>query len=371
MGNPKKTIEKLLAETDIRINGDRPWDIRVRDERFYGAVVRGGTLALGESYMAGWWDSDHVDQLVTRLFQAKLDEKVSLTAANLLLYISSSLTNRSSPARSFEVGKRHYDTGNDVFERTLDKRLVYTCAYWKDAKNLDEAQEAKLDLVCRKIGLKKGDTVLDVGCGWGSFSKFAAEKYGAIMTGVTVSKEQVALGEKMCKGLPVTLLLKDYRDVRGKFDHVVSIGIIEHIGYKNYRTFMKHMSDCLKDDGLFLLHGIGNNYSDVSTEPWIDKYIFPNGMLPSIAQLGKAMEKIFVMEDWHNFGPDYDKTLMAWFENFDRHWPELSAKYGDTFYRMWKFYLLSCAATFRARRSQLWQIVLSKNGVPGGYTSVR
>jgi cyclopropane-fatty-acyl-phospholipid synthase len=371
MNRAKTAIEKLLLRTDIKINGGRSWDIIVHDERFYGAVLRGGSLAFGESYMAGWWDCDSIDELIYRIFSHDLLSKVRFTPANVALYLGAVIGNPGRRARAFEIGEKHYDVGNDLFLRMLDKRLTYTCGYWKNTKDLDGAQEAKLDLVCRKLGLKTGQTVLDIGCGWGSFAKFAAEKYGARVTGVTVSKEQVELGQKLCKGLPVEFLLQDYRDVEGTFDHVVSLGMFEHVVYKNYRRYFQIVRDHLKDDGLFLLHTIGSSTSSTHTDPWIHKYIFPNGMLPSIAQIGKAMEKLFVMEDWHNFGADYDKTLMAWFKNFEEHWPEIASAYGDTFYRMWKFYLLSCAGSFRARENQLWQVVLSKHGVPGGYESVR
>jgi cyclopropane-fatty-acyl-phospholipid synthase len=253
----------------------------------------------------------------------------------------------------------------------LDKRMTYTCGYWKDAQTLDAAQEAKLDLVCRKIGLTAGQHVLDIGCGWGSFAKFAAEKYGARVTGLTVSKEQAALGRELCKGLPVEFRLQDYRDLTGTFDHIISLGMFEHVGYRHYSEFMHIVHDHLNDGGLFLLHTIGGDYSVRSGDAWLDKYIFPNGMVPSIAQIGTSIEQLFSMEDWHNFGTDYDKTLMAWFHNFDQRWTEIADKYGDTFYRMWKFYLLTCAGSFRARGAQLWQIVLSKEDVPRDYRSVR
>lgn len=251
--------------------------------------------------------------------------------------------------------------------------MTYTCGYWKDAKTLDEAQEAKLDLVCRKIGLKKGDRVLDIGCGWGSFAQYAAEKYGASVVGVTVSKEQVALGSERVKGLPVEIRLQDYRAISdGPYDHIVSLGMFEHVGHKNYRTYMKKVHELLKDGGLFLLHTIGSNQLTPISDPWIDRYIFPNGMLPSVQQLGASIEKLFVMEDWHNFGADYDKTLMNWYLNFEKAWSSLKEKYGERFCRMWRYYLLFTAGAFRSRQNnQLWQIVLSKNGVPGGYQSIR
>ena len=221
-----------------------------------------------------------------------------------------------------------------------------------------------------KIGLKPGMKVLDIGCGWGSFAKFAAQRYDAKVVGVTVSKEQIALGRALCKGLPIEFQLKDYRDITGKFDRVVSLGMIEHVGYKNYREYMRVASNALKEDGLFLLHTIGGNISTKSCDPWIEKYIFPNGMLPSISQLAKAMEGLFVMEDWHNFGADYDRTLMAWHANFIKNWKNLEDRYDQRFYRMWTYYLLTCAGSFRARKNQLWQIVLSKHGAPGGYTRI-
>jgi len=294
-----------------------------------------------------------------------------LSLPEIAEFLKAKMVNLQTPSRAFKVGEQHYDVGNDLYAAMLDKRLVYTCGYWKAAQTLDEAQEAKLDLVCRKLGLKAGQRVLDIGCGWGSFAKFAAEKYGVHVVGVTISKEQIALGQKLCEGLPVELRFQDYRDVNEQFDHIVSLGMFEHVGIKNYRTYMEVAARCLKDDGLLLLHTIGNNTSNTAGDAWISKYIFPNSILPSAAQITKAYEDIFVMEDWHNFGAYYDLTLMAWFQNIDRAWPQLKDKYNDRFYRMWKYYLLSCAGSFRARRIQLWQIVLSKKGVPGGYQPIR
>lgn len=366
----------LLAKADVRINGDRPWDIQVHDERLFNRVLSGGTLALGESYMDGWWDVEQLDQFIDRVLRARLVEKIEFTLAGFLAGLRAVLFNLQSRARATHVAEAHYDLGNDLYEKMLDTRMVYTCGYWDSprhkAKDLDEAQEAKLDLVCRKIGLKAGDRVLDIGCGWGSFAKFAAEKYGAHVVGITVSKEQLALAEERCKGLPIELRFQDYRALDEKFDHIVSIEMFEAVGYKNYREYFEVAARCLRDDGLFLLQTIGNNRSLYAGEAWLDKYIFPNGMLPSVAQIGKAVERLFVIEDLHNFGSDYDPTLMAWFRNFDKAWPELKAKYGgERFYRMWKYYLLSCAGMFRSRTVSDWQIVLSKQGVRGGYQAVR
>jgi cyclopropane-fatty-acyl-phospholipid synthase len=357
-------IRDLFTSAGIEVNGKNPWDIQVNNPGLYDRLIHDSALGLGESYMDGWWDSEAIDQLLERIFLGKLDVKVKGNWKIAMHVLSYRLMNMQSSAKAYEVGERHYDLGNDLYCAMLDNRLNYTCAYWKNAKTLDEAQEAKLDLVCRKIGLKPGMKVLELGCGWGSFAKYAAEKYGAEVLGVTVSKEQVALGMSLCKGLPVELRLQDYREVQGKFDAVISIGIMEHVGYKNYLGYMQVVDRCLRQDGVAFIHSIGSNNTVFSADAFSNKYIFPNGMLPSIAQLGKAMEDLFIMEDWHNIGPNYDPTLMAWHANFERAWPELKRHYDERFHRMWRFYLLSSAGAFRSRRQQLWQIVLTRMGTP-------
>jgi cyclopropane-fatty-acyl-phospholipid synthase len=357
-------IRELLESVDVQINGSNPWDIKVHDARMYDRILRDADLGLGESYMDGWWDCEAIDEFISRILKGRLDDKVRGNWKILLYALRSRIFNQQRPGKAFAVGERHYDLGNDLYRAMLDKRLNYTSGYWKNATDLDEAQEAKLDLVCKKINLKAGMHVLELGCGWGSFAKYAAEKYGARVLGVTVSKEQVALGMERCKGLPVELRLQDYRKVEGKYDAVISIGIMEHVGCKNYRTYMKVVNRCLKDDGIAFVHTIGGNESVGSTNAWTNKYIFPNGMIPSIAQLGRAMESNFVIEDLHNFGPYYDKTLMAWHANFEKAWPDLSAKYGERFRRMWRYYLLSASGAFRARHLQLWQIVFTRKGTP-------
>lgn len=368
---PIETAEKLLSLADIKINGDRPWDIQVHNKNFFQKVMAGGSLALGETYMEGWWDCEALDEFFYRVLRNDLQSKIKVSLDVVWNLIQAKIFNMQSKSRAFKVGERHYDLGNDLFRAMLDKRMVYSCGYWKKAQNVDEAQEAKLDLICRKLKLEPGMKVLDIGCGWGSFAGFAAEKYGVDVVGVTVSKRQKELGQERMKDLPVEIRFQDYRNVDEEFDRVVSIGMFEHVGFKNYRTYMEVVHRCLKDEGLTLLHTIGGNKSLITTDPWIHKYIFPNGMIPSARQISRASEGLFVLEDWHNFGTYYDTTLMAWYENFKSHWNELKSHYDDTFYRMWKFYLMVSAGSFRARKNQLWQIVFSKNGVNGGYVSVR
>lgn len=368
----KDTLQRLLSVADIRIDGSEPWDLKIKDPRAVRRILRYHNLGLGESYMDDWVECERWDEFVTRIFTSPLEREIRHNWRLLGFTLQGMLLNLGSKPRAFKVGEVHYDAGNELYEKMLDKRMVYTCGYWKDADNLDDAQEAKLDLVCRKIGLKEGERVLDIGCGWGSFARFAAERYGARVVGVTVSKEQVDLGNHRCEGLPVEIRLQDYRDVNEEFDHIVSLGMFEHVTQKNYRTYFEVAHRCLKDDGLFLLHTIGSNVSHAyGFDPWIERYIFPNSTLPSSAQIARASEGLFVMEDWHNFGADYDKTLMAWHANFEKSWPEIADRYNKRFYRMWRYYLLICAGAFRARHNQLWQVVLSKNGVDGGYASVR
>jgi len=371
MKKEKEIIKNLLAGADITVNGSNSYDPQIYNENFYSRVLRQGSLGLGESYMDGWWDCERLDQFFDKIIGANIDSKVRRNWNVILRFAWNSILNAGRKSKAFEIGQKHYDIGNDLYRAMLDKRLTYTCGYWADVQNLNEAQEAKLDLVCRKVGLKRGQKILDIGSGWGSFIGYAAEKYGASALGITVSKEQKDLADKLYKNLPVETRLQDYRDINEKFDHVVSLGMFEHVGYKNYRTFMKIAHNALKDGGLFLLHTIGGNRSVKGNDPWIEKYIFPNSMIPSIKQISKAIEGLFVMEDWHNFGADYDKTLMAWHKNFEDNWNKIKSNYDEKFYRTWKYYLLSCAGSFRARKNQLWQIVLSKKGVPGGYKSIR
>lgn len=367
----KDAIRNILSSAGIALNGNQPWDIRIHNEGFYHRILHEGSLGLGESFMDGWWECDCLDAFFQRIMQCRAEDLIKKNWKMLLPVIRAAVINLGCRSRAFQIGTKHYDIGNELYKSMLDKRMVYSCAYWKEAETLDEAQEAKLDLICRKLNLQSGNRVLDIGCGWGSFIKYAAERYGISAVGITVSKEQMQLGRELCAGLPVEIRLQDYRELDETFDHIVSVGMFEHVGYKNYRTYMEVVNKCLRDDGLFLLHTIGKNYSDVTVDPWFDKYIFPNSVIPSMKQICGSMEDLLVLEDLHNFGPYYDWTLMSWFRNFERNWESLKTRYDDRFFRMWKYYLLCSAGSFRSRYLQVWQIVLSRNGVPGGYNPVR
>ncbi len=370
MSSHRAAVESLLEGTGVALDGHAPWDIQVKDPGFFRRVLSQGSLGVGEAYMDGQWECERLDEMLFRVFRAHAERHLP-TLRQMWAAITASVRNPQTPRRSFKVGEQHYDIGDDLYERMLDSRMIYSCAYWKNARTLEEAQEAKLDMVCRKLRLEPGMTVLDIGCGWGGAAQFAAERYGAQVTGVTVSKNQAAAAVERCKGLPVTILLEDYRALTGRFDRIYSLGMFEHVGFRNYRTYFSTAARLLEPQGLFLLHTIGSNSSQEANDPWIERYIFPNSLLPSIAQIATAVEGLFNVEDWHSFGPHYDRTLLAWHDRFRTAWPQLAAKYSERFRRMWEFWLLSSAAAFRARRIQLWQVLLSPHGVAGGLAEVR
>jgi len=370
-----RRVNDLLATADIRVGGDRPWDIRINDPRLYRRLVMGALTGLGDAYVDGWWDCEAIDQFFDRAVQTGLARQIPFDLRASASFLLQKLWNFQRPGRSRRNAESHYNLGNDLFQTMLDPHMLYTCGYWKNARTLDEAQEDKCELVCRKIGLREGNRVLDIGCGWGGFAKYAAQRHGASVVAINVSSEQVKLAADSCHGLPVQVRLQDYRELNEPFDHIVSLGCMEHVGPKNYRQFMQTIHRCLRDGGLCLLHFIASRNSFPNMQEsevlWINKHIFPGAVMPSLKQIGAAIDGLFVIEDLHNFGSDYDPSLMAWFANFERGWPSIEQKYGQRFYRKWKYYLLSCAGGFRARKYQLWQIVLSKHGVRGGYEAVR
>ncbi len=354
---------EVLGNAGITVGGDQPWDMQVHDERLWNRLLREGSIGFGESYMDGWWDTPSLDQLVDKMLQSRLDRELTSNFVFLAHLVRARLFN-PQVLRPFEIAERHYDIGNDLYEAMLDPRMVYTCGYWQEATTLDAAQDAKLDLVCRKLGLQPGMRVLELGCGWGGFAAYAAEHYGVSVTAYTVSKEQVAWIKERHGDQPIDVHLDDYRNAKGTFDAVVSIGLMEHVGPKNYRGYMELVDRCLAPHGVGFVHTIGSNRPRDRIDPWFDRHIFPNAAFPTLGRLTDAMEEILIPEDVHNIGPHYDPTLMAWWAKFDAAWPALRPRYGERFYRMWKFYLLASAGCFRSRFLQLFQIVFTRQGAP-------
>jgi cyclopropane-fatty-acyl-phospholipid synthase len=363
-------VEDVLSGAGIRVDGTNPWDLRVHDERFFARALSEGTLGLGESYMDGWWDASALDQFMERALRNGLKPTrwdITLVAHKLRLMM------RQSLRRSRRVAHVHYDLGNDFFARMLGPSMTYSCGYWPLATNLEEAQDHKHDLVCEKLGIERRHRVLDIGCGWGRLLAHAHARTGCTGLGVTISEAQHAFATETHRGLPIGFELLDYRDraLDGPFDRIVSVGMFEHVGTKGYRDFFARASELLKDDGIFLLHTMGNRRVS-GADPWIDRYIFPNGIAPCASDVARAWGEFFVLEDWHSFGPDYDKTLMEWSKNFEAYASSADFPFDRRFHRMWRYYLLSFAGSFRARNYlQLWQIVLSKRGLRGGYRSIR
>jgi cyclopropane-fatty-acyl-phospholipid synthase len=365
MAAARELVEQLLRTADIRIDGSRPWDLRVHNERFFARALAGGTLGIGEAYMDGWWDCEALDQMTARAVAARLEERFTYSPRNLFAFALALLTNRQSLRRARRVGEVHYDLGNDFFEAMLDPWMQYSCALFEKGDGLAAAQRRKLELICERLQLRPGMRLLDIGCGWGGLAKYAAENCGCAVVGLTISRQQQQFAQSWCRGLEVQIELRDYREVEGTFDRAVSIGMVEHVGFKNYRPYLQKIADSLGEEGLFLCHGIGNPVSGWQLDPWIRRYIFPNSILPSLARLTKAAEGLFLVEDVSNLGPHYDPTLMAWAKNFERAWPRFAERYGERFRRMWRYYLLTCAGAFRARSLQVYSILLRKVGRAG------
>jgi len=368
-----KVLRELFEEAGIAINRPNIWDIQIHDPKTYSEILSKWSLGMGESYMNGQWDCERLDEMLTKLLSYDINMRVQGVAKARLAFevMRARMLNLQSKDRAFQVGEQHYDIGNDIFEMMLDPQMMYSCGYWEFANSLTQAQEHKLDLICKKLQLKPGERLLEIGCGWGGLAAYAAKKYGVEVVGITVSKEQQQFAIERCQGLPVKIELIDYRDLIGKFEKIVSVGMFEHVGEKNYPIYFQTVNNLLSDNGLFLLHTIGSDVTIDRTDPWIDRYIFPNGKIPSAMEIGKCTEGIFLIEDWQNFGQDYDKTLMSWHHNFTNNWFKISSKYDGRFYRMWTYYLLSCAAFFRSRQGQLWQIILTKRARSDAYRSIR
>ena len=370
----QQRAQQLLDQVDVRLNGSRPWDMKIHHPDTLERIFLTGSLGLGDSYMDGWWDCDQLDGLFDRLLRHGLDRHLRSTHP-VVHFIKSRWNNAQSVRRAWIVGREHYDLDQTLFRHMLDPYLCYSCGYWDEAQTLEAAQEAKLELICRKLQLQPGMRLLDIGCGWGSLMRYAATHYRVQCVGLTVSREQAAAGTAMDRDRPIHYELTDYRefnlDGKQRFDRIASVGMFEHVGLNNHHDYFQTALRSLLPDGLFMLHTIGKNFSSTPIDPWIERHIFPNGELPSLQELTRSIEPHWVIEDLHNFGADYDRTLMAWHERFQRAWPQLKDRHSERFYRMWRYYLLSCAGTFRARSNQLWQFVLSPQGLSGGYRRPR
>ncbi len=359
-----RICERVLGPADIRLNGSRPWDIQIHDERALERSLLHGSVGFGESFVDGWWSTRDLEELSCRLALASVDDVARLLPGGLWLGLFAKLANRQTRPRALSVVKEHYDFGNDLFFGFLGKHPNYSCGYFSGTHDLDEAQRLKMDLICQKLCLRPGDRLLDVGGGWGEFAHYAASHYGARVTSINLSEAQMQVGRKRCQGLDVQVVRSDYRDMHGEFDKIAAIAMFTHVGYKNYPSFMQTMHRLLKPEGIFLMEGVWGNSSVTHIDAWMDKYIFPNAMIPSGAQTFAAFEKLFVAEDLHNFAPSYVETLRAWRKNLEISWPGLSPNYDERVRRIFEFYFNLIAGFFRARALQNWHLVLTKAGRP-------
>lgn len=366
----KKLCLTILSEAGVPVNSPEPWSIHVKNERLWDRVVSQHELGLGESYVDGWWECQSVDQMLTKLLTVKAAARLTPSLSVVFSALKSNILNMQTKARAAENAKHHYNIGNNLYERMLDSEMAYSCGYWKEAKNLDQAQLSKFDLICRKLKLEKGMTLLDIGSGWGGFLRYAVKNYGVHATGISPADQQILLAKERSSGLNIDFYQMDYRDFTGRFDRVVSVGMMEHVGPKNFRDFFEKCDELLAPNGIMLHHLISGTRAQNKTDGFFNRYIFPGGVIPSPSQITKAAEGLFILEDVHNFGLDYDKTLMAWHKNINKRWEEIP-EYDMRFKRMWNYYLLASAAGFRSRGLNLNQYVFRKEGILEPYIPVR
>lgn len=366
----RSLLANLLDGTGVGIDGDRPWDITVNRQRFYRRVLR-GSIGIGESYMDGDWDCPALDELFRRVLAAGKSHSPLLRAARVFKDLQARLTNLQTRIRSQAVAEEHYDLDQRMYALFLGPWNQYSCCFFDGTDDLERAELLKLEMLCDKLEISAGDRVLDIGCGWGGFARYAASTRGCHVTGITLSDEQLGYAIEYTRGLPVKIRKLDYRDLPESglepFDKITSVGMIEHVGYKNYRRFMDIVHRMLKPGGLFLLHTIGNSEKTTVADPWIEKYIFRNSMIPAMSQLAQAAQGLFVVESWENYGHYYVPTLQAWHDRFNANWEKIKALDGgrpfdDRFRRMWNYYLMSGKAAFNAELLHLWQLVMTRRG---------
>lgn len=352
----------FLEQADIQVEGSRPWDIKICHPGFFKCIMQQGLLGLGESYMDGWWECERLDIFVYKFLSGQLDEALPTHLHDILKFFSAKLLSIRSDENNSKRGHNDYEIGDDIFAIMLDSYMQYSCGCWRQATCLNEAQTAKLDMMCEKLQLTPGMRVLDIGCGWGGTAEYMARHYDVYVEGITDSTEQQKIAQARCEGLNVTIMLGDFRDpLDDQFDRIIALGTLQNIGLKSYKTFFEWVASCLRPDGFFLLQSIGSGQLVNHIGPWINKYIFPGGCLPSGEQIIHSTQPYLHIEDWINLGEDYDKTFMAWEKRINTAWPELRHHYSPKFKRMLDYYLCSCAGFLRARKLNMWEVVFSRN----------
>ena len=368
---PERTVRTALQQAGVCVGGGNPWDPVVHDPGFYARVARDGMLGLGDAYVDGWWDCADLPELFSRAIRGGLWERASRARPALVKRVKDAVLNRQSPGRAVRNVAAHYVRRNDLVLGMLDPWRAYSCAFFRDpadpAEGLDAAQERKLGLVCDKLGLAPGHRFADVGCGWGSLLGFAAERRGVRGVGLTPAGTQAAYVRER---YGLTVREQDYRQMTGTYDRVASVGMFEHVGRKNYRAYMEVVARCLAADGLFLLHCFGRPAAGVPPlDPWLDRHVFPGGCLPTLDQVHAAADGVLEAVHQDEWGRHYDPTLLAWAGNFEREAERTGLKQRDgPTYRMWRYYLYTCAGAFRSGDVALWQVVFRKRRGPVVYS---
>ena len=352
------------GEESMIVGRDRPeFTVTLNEDLDKKELLTSTSLALGEAYMKEELEVDRDLYEVLNLFLGQMGKfKTDKSALKKLILTSKAKKNQEKEVRF------HYDIGNEFYRLWLDETMSYSCGYFKNAEDtLYDAQVNKADHILEKLQLQEGMTLLDIGCGWGFLLMRAAKKYGIKGTGITLSKEQYQKfsedieREGLKDRLQVELM--DYRDLKHsgvQFDRVVSVGMLEHVGRGNYELFMENAEAVLKPEGLFLLHYISAQ-KEHEGDPWIKKYIFPGGTIPSLREIIDILpEYEFHVLDIESLRRHYNRTLLCWRENFLKHRAEIARMQGEEFTRMWELYLASCAATFNNGIIDLHQILTSK-----------
>lgn len=355
----KLTLTTLLREANIEPNGASPWDPQIKDERFYRTVLLRGSVGLGDAYLNGWWECADISGFILRIIKSGIHLRVPRVDI-FLRRLRFGLIDAQNRIRSKRVAELHYDEDPYIFEVMLGSTNSYTCARWKGVITLDAAQQQKMDLLCKKAGLSSGMTVLDIGSGWGGFLAYAAERYQVRGIGLTISKTQLDYARKRYGNLPVEFRLQDYRDFVGGVDAVVSICVIEHVGSDHYREYFQKVRETLtREDGFFAMQCILACDTQARMDPWTEKHIFPNGILPTLERIENAVEGILHIVDREFFRDDYVRTFSAWYENLVRNKNAIIARCGVRYFRKYEYYLCLYIAGFGSGRIDVGQFVLS------------
>lgn len=339
----------------------------IKDDAVIRRIFSGGhNLALGETYVEGLWDSNDIRKLVIELIKLeRVKMQLGLHALPIFLgEVLGKLLALFLPSNTLSSSRKnityHYDISDDMFQRQLGPTMQYTCAYFhRPDMSLDEAQLAKMRIIAHKLDLRPGMRVVELGCGYGAFAYLLATEFGVHVTGVSLSNDQVAYAKKNFAHSRVDIRLQDYRNVEGVYDRVYSVGIFEHIGRKNYKTYFDKCYDLLAPDGIMLIHTIGWGVSGRwNPNTFMFKHIFPGAEIPHASHMTKKYTDRWHLEDWHNFGKSYSPTAQHWYANLEGS-DEFEAM-DESFKRMWRYYLLGGAAAFDSRRCSLWQLVFTK-----------